>query len=212
MSPDDWNPRTGDIEPETQRLAREAKLGDAQRFADLYERIAPSLYAWASLRIRPAMHAHVDPQDVVQEVWVRAWRSFGKFDPDAQSFRSWIFRIGKNVMLEAFRKAQRSGSAGAAGTPGPSTRWFQLQNLPDSATNASRRIARDEGIQKVLAWVAGLDEDDKKLFVHCGLEGLSYAEVSERMQVHYETVAKRWQNLRTRIGQFGVPKDLIAAD
>jgi len=198
-------------EQDTQHLARAAKLGDAQRFAQLYERIAPALFTWASLRIRPAMHMHVDPQDVVQEVWVRAWRSFAKFDPDQQNFRLWIFRIGKNVMLEAFRKAQRASSA-AAGGPGPSTKVLQLHDIPDSATNVSRRVARDEGIQKVLEWVEGLEEEDKRLFVHCGLEGLSYSEVSERMQIHYETVAKRWQSLRARIGQFGVPKDMIATE
>lgn len=211
MQAENWDPRESDPERDTQNLAREAKLGDAQRFAQLYERIAPALYTWASLRIRPAMYMHVDPQDVVQEVWVRAWRAFPKFDPEAQPFRLWIFRIGKNVMLEAFRKIQRASSS-ADGAPGPSTKLFQLHNIPDSATNVSRRIARDEGVQKVLEWVEGLEEEDRKLFVHCGLEGLSYAEVSERLQIHYETVAKRWQNLRARIRQFGVPKDMIAAE
>jgi RNA polymerase sigma-70 factor (ECF subfamily) len=196
---------------ETQELARAAKLGDAARFAELYERIAPSLYAWASLRIRAAMRAHVDPQDVVQEVWVRAWRSFPKFDPDRQAFRPWIFRIGKNVMLEAFRRMQRASPA-ALGAPGPTTRLLKLHDIPDSATNVSRRLARDEGIQRVLAWVDALDEEERKLFLYCGLEGLSYAEVSERMQVHHETIAKRWQSLRARIGQFGVPKEMIAID
>jgi RNA polymerase sigma-70 factor (ECF subfamily) len=197
-------------ERDTQHIAREAKQGDGARFAELYERIAPALYTWASLRIRPSMRHQVDPQDVVQEVWVRAWRAFAKFDPDQQSFRAWIFRIGKNVMLEAFRKTQRAPSG--PGSPGPTTRLFQMHDLPDSATNVSRRLARDDALQRVLAWVASLPEEDKKLFLHCGLEGLTYAEVGERMQVHHETIAKRWQSLRARIGRFGAPKDLIAAE
>jgi RNA polymerase sigma-70 factor (ECF subfamily) len=197
-------------ERDTQHIAREAKHGDSARFAELYERIAPALYAWASLRIRPSMRHQVDPQDVVQEVWVRAWRGFAKFDPDAQSFRAWIFRIAKNVMLEAFRKVQRASSG--PGSPGPTTRLFQLRDVPDSATTVSRRLARDEQLHKVLEWVEKLPDDERKLFVHCGLEGLTYAEVGERMQVHHETVAKRWQSLRARFGQFGVPKDLIATD
>jgi RNA polymerase sigma-70 factor (ECF subfamily) len=208
MQADDPDPNGLRGERDTQHLARAAKLGDAERFAELYERIAPALFAWASLRIRPAVRAQVDPQDVVQEVWVRAWRAFPKFDPDRQAFRAWIFRIGKNVMLEAFRKVQRA----PPGAPGPTTRLLAMHDVPDSATNISRRLARDEGIQRVLDWVERLDEDERKLFVHCGLEGLTYEEVSERMQVHHETIAKRWQNLRARIGQFGVPKDMIAVD
>lgn len=202
------NPPPPEEPSDTARLVREAQGGASGRFAELYERIAPAVYTWASLRIRPGMRAAVDPEDVVQEVWSRAWKAFEGFDVDNQSFRLWIFRIAKNVMLEALRKAQRGGSLAA----GPTTRLFQLQNLPDSATAISRRVARHEGIATMLAWVEKLDDEDKKLFVHCGLEGLTYAQVSEATQIHKDTIAKRWQNLRARVAQFAVPKDMIAAE
>ena len=188
----------------------EDSLGDVVRFAELYERIAPALFAWASLRIRPAMRAYVDPQDVVQEVWTRAWKAFPGFDAESTGFRTWIFRIAKNVMLEAFRKISRTTPS--AHGAGPSTRLFQIHNLPDSATNVSRRLARHEGLAHVLAFVEKLGPDEQELFVHCGLEGMSYVEVSERMQIHHDTIAKRWQGLRERIGRFGVPRDLLLAD
>lgn len=206
MQTDAEIPSDSDESSDTQRLARAAKAGDVNRFAELYERIAPALFTWASLRIRPAMRTALDPEDVVQEVWCRAWKGFERFDPEETPFRLWVFRIAKNVLLEGFRKLQRSGQPAA----GPSTRLFQLQNLPDSATAISRRVARHEGIQVLLAWADALDEEEKQLFVHCGLEGLSYAEVAERMAIPRDTVAKRWQTLRARVAQFGVPKDLIA--
>lgn len=193
---------------DTQGLARAAKAGEESRFGELYERIAPALYAWAALRIRPGMRGQVDPQDVVQEVWCRAWKAFPHFDPEEQSFRLWIFRIAKNVMLEAFRKVQKHG----AGDAGPTTRLFQMNNVPDHATAISRRVSRHEGVQKVLDWIEQLDEEEKQLVVFCGLEGLSYGEVSERTQVHRDTIAKRWQTLRARIAQFGAPKDLLATE
>ncbi|MDZ4774548.1 MAG: sigma-70 family RNA polymerase sigma factor [Planctomycetota bacterium] len=204
-------PDEHDAEPEpsdTQRLARAAKAGDAARFAELYERIAPALFTWASLRIRPAMRTALDPQDVVQEVWCRAWKSFERYDANATPFRLWVFRIAKNVLLEGFRKLRRSGDPAA----GPTTRLFQLQNLPDSATAVSRKMARHEGIAALLAWAETLPEEDRQLFVHCGLEGLSYAEVGERMQLQRDTVAKRWQTLRARVVHFGAPRDLTAND
>lgn len=192
---------------ETREIARAAQRGEEGRFAELYERIAPALYAWSCLRVRPAMRAAVDPEDVVQEVWCRAWKAFPGFDAEEANFRPWVFRIAKNVMLEAFRKLQRAGPA--TGGPGPSTRLFQLQNVPDSATEISRRIARHEGLQSVLKWVDGLEEDEQKLFLHCGLEGMGYAEVAERMQLEYDAVAKRWQKLRERAAAFALPRDLL---
>jgi len=203
----------GEEEPagggKTRDLARAAQRGEEGRFAELYERIAPAVHAWASLRIRPEMRGQVDPEDVVAEVWCRAWKAFARFDAEHASFRAWVFQIAKNVMLEAFRKAQRAGSA--AGRAGPSTRAFQLQNAPDTATEVSRRMARDEGLQVLLAWAKGLEEEEQKLFLHCGLEGMGYAEVAERMQLQYDTVAKRWQKLRERVERFAVPKDLLVA-
>jgi len=196
-------------EERTRELARAARRGEQGRFADLYDRIAPALYAWASLRIRPGMRGQVDPEDVVQEVWCRAWKAFAGFDPESASFRLWTFRIAKNVMLEAFRKAQRT--APGRGGPGPSTRIFQLQNVPDSATEVSRRMAKDESLQAVLQWVERLDEEEQRLFLHCGLEGMGYAEVGERMQLPYETVAKRWQKLRQRVAGFALPRDMLTA-
>ncbi|MBK7874188.1 MAG: sigma-70 family RNA polymerase sigma factor [Planctomycetes bacterium] len=205
-APEDASP--GELD--TQNLARAAKAGEEQRFGELYERIAPALFTWASVRIRPAMRGAVDPQDVVQEVWCRAWKAFPSFDPDEQSFRLWVFRIAKNVMLEAFRKVQRSGpKAGAAGS---STRAFQLLNVPDSATAVSRRVARHEGLAKLIEWIDALDEDEKKLVVFCGLEGLSYTEVGERIDASKDTVAKRWQALRARLASFGVPKELLVGE
>ncbi|MFN0009504.1 MAG: RNA polymerase sigma factor [Planctomycetota bacterium] len=193
----------------TRDLARGAKRGEEGRFAELYERIAPAVHAWASLRIRPEMRGQVDPEDVVAEVWCRAWKAFPKFDAEGASFRAWVFQIAKNVMLEVFRKAQRAAPGGAGA--GPTTRLFQLQNVPDSATEVSRRMARHEGLQVLLEWVKGLEEDEQRLFLHCGLEGMGYAEVAERMQLEYDTVAKRWQKLRERVERFAVPRDLLVA-
>jgi len=193
----------------TRDLARGAKRGEEGRFAELYERIAPAVHAWASLRIRPEMRGHVDPEDIVAEVWCRAWKAFPRFDAENASFRAWVFQIAKNVMLEAFRKVQRAAPGGAGA--GPSTRMFQLANMPDTATEVSRRIARHEGLQVMLEWAKGLDEDEQKLFLHCGLEGMGYAEVAERMQLEYDTVAKRWQKLREKAERFAVPRDLLVA-
>jgi hypothetical protein len=40
---------------------------------------------------------------------------------------------------------------------------------------------------------------------------MGYAEVAERMQLEYDTVAKRWQRLRERAEKFAVPRDLLVA-
>ncbi|MBK7643212.1 MAG: RNA polymerase sigma factor [Planctomycetes bacterium] len=195
-------------ELDTQALVRAAKSGDVQRFSELYERIAPTLHAWATLRIRPAQRAQVDPEDVVAEVWVRAWKAFPEFD-EQSSFRAWVFRIGKNVLLESFRRARHSNDALDAG---PTTRMARMQQLPDPATQVSRRVARHEGVAKLLEWVGELEPEQRQLVLHCGFEGLSYAEAAERMAENRDTIAKRWQVLRERLVRFGTSQGLAFVD
>lgn len=197
-------------EPRTHRLARAAKAGDAARFGELYEHVAPAIYAWAELRIRPGVRAWLDPQDVVQEVWCRAWRIFDRYDPEQVSFRYWVFRVAKNVLLEAFRKLRAPGVGGP--DAGTTTRLLALREVPDDATGVSRRVARDETLRLFTDWVRELPEDDRKLLVHAGLEGMSHAEVAERLQLGREAVAKRWQRLRARIEQQKLPRALVALE
>lgn len=53
--------------------------------------------------VRLVDHRH-EAEDVTQEAFVRAWRSIGRFNGDAQFFTS-LYRIGVN---EAHRRSERS--------------------------------------------------------------------------------------------------------
>ncbi|MEZ5974570.1 MAG: RNA polymerase sigma factor [Planctomycetota bacterium] len=192
-------------EAQTGRWLAFAKDGDAGAFASLYEHIAPSLHTWAWLRLRPEQRAHMDPADLVQEVWARAYSQIGTFEGDGSYFRFWIFRIAKNVLLEAMRRGQRSAAVG-----GPSTRLQHLGGVLDPATAVSQAVARDESLALFRERVEALPEDERQLVLHCGLEGLSYAQVAERLQLGEAAVAKRWQRLRARLEGGDLPRFLLA--
>ena len=202
------NPQgNAETEPETLLLVRKAKDGDAGSFGTLYEKIAPALYTWADLRIRREFRQHVSPEDVVQEVWCRAWKIFEKFDPDNGSFRYWIFRVAKNVLYEAFRILKDPASTrGGGGT----TRALMLDNIPDDATRITKRVARNESLSKCADWIRSLPEEDRKLVIHCGLEGLTYIQTAERLAIGKEAVAKRWQRLRERLREQPIPQQLFS--
>jgi len=194
---------------DTGELAAEAHAGNVHRFGELYERIAPSLYTWAELRIRPELRQWIDPQDVVQEVWCRAWKIFPAFDPRTLSFRYWIFRVAKNVLLEAFRRLE--SPAFKAKSRDATSKALELGDVPDSATAISRRVARAESLKLFSTWVQSLDDEDRMLLIHHGLEGLSQAEVADRLSLNREAVAKRWQRLLARVAEQKLPRDLFAA-
>ena len=192
----------------TERLVRGVSDGDVAHFNALYERLAPSLYTWADLRSGHKLRTWLEPADLVQEVWFRALRSLDAFDPDTTSFRYWVFRVAKNALLEALRKSESAGRGAwqAAGDGQPNA----LEQVPDSITGVSRRLARGEEVERFRGFVAGLDEEDQELVIHIGLEGMSHAQVGTRLDLLPKTVTKRWQRLRERLAQAGDLQQLLA--
>jgi RNA polymerase sigma-70 factor (ECF subfamily) len=87
-----------------------------------------------------------DAEDVVQETYLRAWRSYSEFE-NRSSLRTWLYRIATNACLTALQHRSRrvlpSGLGGPADDPyaapvpaGPDVTW--LQPIPTSwATPAS---------------------------------------------------------------------------
>ena len=195
-------PRVQQPEPEdlTRSLARAARQ-DSSRFEELCERVAPALVAWAELKVGAKLRGSIEPMDVVQETWCRAWKRFHTWNPETTPFRAWIFRIAKNVVLECLRRARHDSGAGA--------RAETLHEAPDSATTLSRRLAREEGVKALLEWARSLDAEEYAMFMHVGLEGLTYNEAGERLGLLKDTVAKRWQSLRERAAQAGRGHDYL---
>jgi RNA polymerase sigma factor (sigma-70 family) len=199
---------TPDGSEDTQALARDAQGGQTEKLGDLYARVLPALYAWAKLRIRPEYRRVVSPEDLVQEVWLRAAGIFSGFDAAKQSFRGWIFTVAKNVLFEVQRKAWRHTRES---TPeGSTSRLRALGDVPADVTSLTQRVQRDEGVRMFLDRVAQLDDDDRKTLIHCGLEELSLREAAERLDVTRDAVAKRWQRLRERIREWRIPDGLVA--
>ena len=86
--PNASNPHDLDaVSPDTGLLARRVQKGDRAAFQRLYDKVAPSLYAWTRLRLQGGPGAGLDPQDVLQEVWLRALRAFASYD-ERGSFRA----------------------------------------------------------------------------------------------------------------------------
>ncbi len=192
---------------ETMQLAKAAKDGQEEQFEKLYERVAPSLFSWARLRIPPAVRPFLDEQDVVQEVWIRAVEIIDRYDPEKVNFRAWIFRVAKNVLLEAMRKLRADPRLRMEG--GPSTRLFVIQNCPDNVTLMSARMRRDERIKIFTGYVEELGSPDREILVHCGLEGLKAQEVADRIDLSREAVIKRWQRLRESLKNNGLLKGIV---
>ncbi len=185
-----------------------ASGGATPSFESCYSEVAPALYAWAELRIRPQLRARLDPQDLVQEVWLRGIKNYARFDAHETSFRAWIFKIGKNVMLEALRALRTENTA----QPGwsPTTKMMALDGVPQSVTSFTQRLAREDSVREFLIQAGELEEQDRMILIHCGLEDETCAEVGTKLGLTEDATIKRWQRLRGKLRERPWANSLLA--
>lgn len=119
-------------------------------------------------------------EDVVQEVFVRAWRS--SFDPDKASLRTWLFAIARNAVVDALRKrpAQYTADlkAGDQDTPtGGHTRLDPMDQLLE-------RIQLEEAL-------ARLSPEHRQAVVRVYFGGQTCAELGKELGISASTMRSR---------------------
>lgn len=79
-----------------------AKEGDQEAFAALYDLYSQKIYAFVLSRIR---HKQV-AEDLLQNVFIKAWKALPRFQEDKGGFNAWVYRIATNCMNDYFRSKQ----------------------------------------------------------------------------------------------------------
>lgn len=181
---------------------------DQAGFSALWAEAGPAIHAWASLRLPPMLRARFDPDDLVQEVCCRSFVGISRFDPTRGPFRAWVFGIANHVLKSALLEVGRSPTVSRPTVLDESTRF--IDKVPDDATAVSRRLARDDSFLAFLTAAEDLEDDERRLLIHRGLEGLSHDEVATQLGVTSQVVRKRWERLRPRLEGFASTADLLA--
>ena len=75
------------------------KKGDQEAFKKLIERYTTSLYNFTA-----RLTNRNEAPDIVQEIFIKAWKNIQRFDPRKASFKTWIFTIAKNTATDFLRK------------------------------------------------------------------------------------------------------------
>jgi RNA polymerase sigma-70 factor (ECF subfamily) len=91
-----------------------AKAGDESAFASLVERHRREL----QVHCYRMLGSFEDSEDLVQETFLRAWRSRATFSLEGRwSFRAWLYRIATNACLDALTAKPRRVLASQLGPP-----------------------------------------------------------------------------------------------
>jgi RNA polymerase sigma-70 factor (ECF subfamily) len=163
-------------------------MADQARFTEVAMEHMPGLYS-AALRMtrNPA-----DAEDLVQETYLKAYRSFGSFQ-EGTNLRAWLYRILTNTFINSYRAAQRRPEV----TDVEDVEDLYLyKRLSESGGTASGRSAEDVALdgftdEDVKAALEALPEAFRMAVLLADVEGFSYKEISEITDVPIGTVMSR---------------------
>jgi RNA polymerase sigma-70 factor (ECF subfamily) len=90
------------VDPDVVALVDRAKSGDAQAFADLYDRYVDQVFAYVYRRVG---HRQV-AEDLVGDVFLRAFRRLSTFEWQGVDLGAWITTIARNRVHDHFKTAR----------------------------------------------------------------------------------------------------------
>jgi RNA polymerase sigma-70 factor (ECF subfamily) len=175
-----------------EELIRQSLEGNREAFGRLVDRYQKTVYNIA-LRM---VHERVDAEDVSQLAFVRAFQKLTTFNPKYKFF-SWLYRITVNEALN-FLKQKRQFE--------PIDDESQGEEAEGSRLGESEEEEQRE--QKIQDSLMELRVDHRAVVVLKHLQGLSYAEIAQILEIPEKTVKSRLFTARTILKNILLEKGL----
>ncbi|MCX6138235.1 MAG: sigma-70 family RNA polymerase sigma factor [Ignavibacteriales bacterium] len=129
-----------------------------------------------------------DAKDLLQETYLKAYRFWDKYEKGT-NVRAWLYRIMKNTYINMYRKEAKEPDM----VDFDEIKEFYHGMLDDSAEGNDSHDEMfdkmfDDDVSKALA---SLPEDFRTVVLLCDIEGMSYEEIAEFVNVPVGTVRSR---------------------
>ena len=152
--------------------------GDAEAFALLYDRHSRAAY---SLAYR-LMNGRQAAEDLLQDSFIKVWRSAGGYRVGRGSVRTWILSIVRNRAIDQFRSdasRRRTRDEVKASTP---------TSYPSEAFAETWRNTQQEQMREVLKM---LPQEQLRILELAYFSGYTHVEIAERLSLPLGTVKGR---------------------
>jgi RNA polymerase sigma-70 factor (ECF subfamily) len=185
-------------------------VADKATFSDQAMEYMGSLYS-AALRMtrNPS-----DAEDLVQETYLKAYRAFDSFQ-EGTNLKAWLYRILTNTFINSYRARRRRPQQTELDDVEDLYLYRRLGGL--EAVTAGRS-AEEEVLEhftegEVKAAVEALPEQFRMAVLLADVEGFSYKEIAEILDVPIGTVMSRLHRgrraLQKALHEFGTARGLV---
>ena len=130
-----------------------------------------------------------DAEDLVQETMVKAYRFWDKFEPGSNC-RAWLFKIMTNIFINEYRSKSRTPVSVNMDDIDDNFLYGQLASTIPGRTPEEEMFAKifDDDVKKA---IEELPDDFRLVVVLSFLEGFSYQEIADIIELQLGTVKSR---------------------
>jgi RNA polymerase sigma-70 factor (ECF subfamily) len=170
-------------------LVERSKGGDLAAFEELVVMYQKQVY---NLGYR-MMGSEEDACDMAQEAFLKAFRSIRKFNGKS-SFGTWVYRIAVNVCIDELRRRKKVKLYPVVHNDNPETGSGKL--ITDTGDLPEERIERQETRKQVQRAINRLAEDYRAKIILRDIQGRTYQEIAEILDINIGTVKSRISRAR----------------
>jgi len=175
-------------------LIAAAQSGDQNAFAQLVEAHQGKVY---SLSYRMTGNPD-DAADLTQEAFLNAWRGLASFHGQS-SFSTWLHRLTSNVCIDFLRREKRRTALSMTVEEDEEGRQAEV---PDHRFSPEQELERRELRRTVQQGLAALSPEHRRVLVLRELEGLSYQEIAQCLELEEGTVKSRIARARIALKEY----------
>jgi RNA polymerase sigma-70 factor (ECF subfamily) len=136
-------------------------------------------------------HNKSDAEDLVQETYLKALRSFASFQPGT-NFRAWMFQILRNTFLSSRSTLDRRMTVAME-----SEEDFPV--MPEILATPESQLIQRSGVDVIRDAIEQLPMIFREVILLCDVEDASYREIAEMLSIPIGTVMSRLARARKAV-------------
>lgn len=131
-----------------------------------------------------------DAEDLAQEAYLRAYRSFDKYNRTLP-FENWFFRILSNLFVDGLRRKPKQMPLSLDQPLIENAESDYRLEVPDPAGDPEEQILKDVMDERIQCALARLPKEFRTAVILCDVEEMSYEEIARTMATSIGTVRSR---------------------
>ena len=168
--------------------------GDRNAFGELVRIYEKLVYNTIRVKVR----SEEDALDISQEVFIKIWRALPNWRGECR-FSTWIYKVSINCCYDHLRKVpgRKTESLWSTDDDGEEREI----DIADETVEASpeKSLDRNETITAVRAAIAKLSDEQREIVVLRDIDGHTYEEIAEMLDLEIGTVKSRLNRARANL-------------